>query len=166
MKTLVQALTDSHRDVYMGLEVIRRMADLPEDVSEPELRAALDEVLDFLRQEVLPGCRAEQTSIYPLIGTALQASDAVLRQEDDVVVRLMEKLEALRQRLVYAYFGPQQRRDVRAVLYQLYTVIGMHFIKEDEIYVPMLDSLLTGEQRNELEAAFERSLSAEVGAVA
>jgi iron-sulfur cluster repair protein YtfE (RIC family) len=44
---------------------------------------------------------------------------------------------------------------LRRVLYGLYTLVKVHFAKEEEIYLPLLDSKLTAEEAHAMFEAME-----------
>ena len=53
--------------------------------------------------------------------------------------------------------APVEERELRRVLYGLYAVVKLHFAKEEEVYLPLLDRELTAD---EAQALFERMESA------
>jgi hypothetical protein len=58
------------------------------------------------------------------------------------VHRLTESLRELRVRLDAGEASDELYRDLRRVLYGLYVVVRLHFAKEEEVYVPLLESRL------------------------
>jgi hypothetical protein len=59
------------------------------------------------------------------------------------VLALVDELTALRARLGTDAITPQMSKDLRRVLYGLYAIVKLHFAKEDEVYLPLLDATLT-----------------------
>lgn len=69
------------------------------------------------------------------------------------VERLTAELERIRTDIGAGGIDDQQRRRLRQLLYGLHAVVGLHFIKEEEIYLPELDKTMT---HPEAEAVFDR----------
>jgi hemerythrin-like domain-containing protein len=136
MQPQTEPLLDKHRRFSYSLETIRQSAERVEDLSLPELRKAIDAANAFLVQQFLPHARTEEEEVYPLVNQALGGSATKGLVRDHTEVRqLVLKLTALRERLVYSYFGPSQVRLLRGVLYDISGLIAYHLAKEDELYV-------------------------------
>ena len=52
----------------------------------------------------------------------------------------------LRSQLTGAAVSESQQQALRRVLYGLYAVVTVHFAKEEEVYLPILDARLTREE--------------------
>jgi iron-sulfur cluster repair protein YtfE (RIC family) len=69
------------------------------------------------------------------------------------VERLTQELGTLRVHKTQLSITFEQVSALRRVLYGLYTLVKLHFAKEEEIYLPLLDSKLTkGEAQEMFEA--------------
>jgi hypothetical protein len=68
------------------------------------------------------------------------------------VGRLTAELGVLRAQLVAGPLALAQANALRAVLYGLYALVKVHFAKEEEVYLPLLDARLT---EGEAHAMFE-----------
>jgi hemerythrin-like domain-containing protein len=72
---------------------------------------------------------------------------ATMIKDHEEVVQLAEELESLSKEL-----QREKRLDdelavsLRRVLYGLYTIIGLHFAKEEELYAPLLERGLSPEE--------------------
>lgn len=71
------------------------------------------------------------------------------------VGRLTEELGSLRSHLVGTSMSASQERALRCVLYGLIALVSVHFAKEEEIYLPILDARLTAEEATRLFEAME-----------
>ena len=80
--------------------------------------------LEFLTSHLVPHANAEDVTLYPEVG------------------RLTEELRTA-----------TELADVRRLLYGLYAIVRLHFAKEEEIYLPILDA---GLDPPAAEAMFER----------
>ena len=65
------------------------------------------------------------------------------------VVALTQELTRLRNSLTDAPRA-DQRRALQRVLYGHYTVVRLHFAKEEEVYLPVLDAGLSPEEATEM----------------
>lgn len=166
MQTVTEPLGDEHRDFSDPLEVIRQVAGVG-DLSLPDLRRQIDEVHAFLVERFIPHARAEEEAVDPLIEWVLDAphSTEPMMGDSAEVSRLAGKLLALRERLVYSYFGPAQLRSLRNALYDLHALIELHLAEEDELYLAVLHSRITAaeasEMLQEVEAAEKRPTALE-----
>jgi iron-sulfur cluster repair protein YtfE (RIC family) len=49
-----------------------------------------------------------------------------------------------------------EHRELRRILYGLYALVKLHFAKEEEIYLPLLDRRLSSEEGRDLFEAMEK----------
>jgi iron-sulfur cluster repair protein YtfE (RIC family) len=68
------------------------------------------------------------------------------------VGRLTEELGKLRERLASSGLSSDTAEALRRILYGLYTLVTLHFAKEEEIYLPLLEAHLT---QSEAQAVFQ-----------
>lgn len=71
------------------------------------------------------------------------------------VGRLTEELRQLREQLADQAPSVEQARELRRVLYGLYTLVKVHFAKEEDVYLPLLDSHLTADEARAMFDAME-----------
>ncbi|HET9918312.1 MAG TPA: hemerythrin domain-containing protein [Ktedonobacteraceae bacterium] len=111
----------------------------------------------FLSQHLLPHAQAEERALYPVVGRLIGASEATATMSRDHVEvgRLTEELGSLRSHLVGTSMSASQERALRCVLYGLIALVSVHFAKEEEIYLPILDARLTAEEATRLFEAME-----------
>jgi Hemerythrin HHE cation binding domain len=117
MQTETQPLRDEHRDFSDPLDVIRQVADGVDGLSLPELRRQINALHAFLVDRFIPHVRADEEAVDPLIERVLDAHSATepIVGESAEVSRLAGKLLALRERLLFSYFGPAQLRSLQNV---------------------------------------------------
>jgi hypothetical protein len=78
-----------------------------------------------------------------------------MRRDHVEVGRLTQELEALRHGLTGAALDSGQAKAPRRVLYGLYTLVKVHFAKEEVVYLPLLDARLLPSEARELFEAME-----------
>lgn len=146
MATVTQPLRDEHKELWPHVEALRITADAVGEVPLAVLQRGLDEAYAFLAHHLLAHAQAEERALYPVVQKVLGAPEATATMSRDHVEvgRLVEELGALRAQMagVSAPSDPQARA-LRRVLYGLYALLKVHFAKEEEVYLPLLDARLS-----------------------
>jgi iron-sulfur cluster repair protein YtfE (RIC family) len=141
----IEAFREEHRQLLKHLAHIRSTArELPE-LSENERASRRERILDFLEHTLIPHAEAEEEVLYPEIGRILGDLRATetMRYEHGAI---RERIVALRQAKV------ADTRGLEEVLYGLHALIIVHFAKEEEVYLPLLEA----EPEQKVRALFER----------
>jgi iron-sulfur cluster repair protein YtfE (RIC family) len=141
-------LRDEHQELIPHIEALR---DAGEAVgsSTNDVLALVDEAYEFLTHHLIPHAMAEDEALYPVVQRVMGAPEATATMSRDhkEVDRLTASLNELRARVRAGETGDAIERELRRVLYGLYAVVKLHFAKEEEVYVPLLEA-----QLNESEA--------------
>ena len=155
MTTLTQPLRDEHRELYPEVERILTAADLVGRASVDEVRQAVDAAYKFLAYHLLPHAQAEDAALYPTVQQVLNSPEATRTMSRDHVEvgRYIDELAALKNGLSGVSLTISQITELRRVLYGLYAMVKLHFAKEEEVYLLILDQRLTPEAATEM---FER----------
>lgn len=145
MARLTQPLREEHQELLPHIAHLRIAADLMGEAPIEEVRRAVDEAYGFLVGHLIPHAQAEDAVLYPIVGRVMGAPEApaTMRRDHVEVGRLTEELGALRARLAAGAADQAVLRDLRRVLYGLSVLVGVHFAKEEEVYLPLLDARLT-----------------------
>jgi iron-sulfur cluster repair protein YtfE (RIC family) len=159
MPSIMQPLREEHQELLPQIERLRAVADVIGDVSVETLQQAVDEVYAFLTLHLIPHAQAEDAALYPVIGKAMGAAQATATMSRDHVEvgRLTDELAAVRSEIATGYQDERQAKALRRILYGLYALIKVHFAKEEEIYLPLLEARLTGDEARELFGAMEHA---------
>ena len=159
MVPLTQPLRDEHKELLPHIEMLRKVADGIGEVPFASLKQGVDEAYAFLTHHLLPHAQAEERALYPVVGRLMGAQEATATMSRDHVEvgRLTEELGTLRSHLVDASVDESQEKALRRVLYSLSAVVTVHFAKEEEIYLPILDAGLTPEEAHGMFEAMERA---------
>lgn len=157
MITLTQPLRDEHKELLPHIEHLGDLADLVGDVPMEALERGVDEAYHFLAHHLIPHAQAEDRALYPVVARVMGATEATatMRYDHVEVGRLTQELDALRLSLTGASLDPVQARSLRRVLYGLYELVKTHFVKEEEVYLPLLDARLLPSEARELFEAME-----------
>lgn len=154
MKTLTQPLRDEHKELFPHVDRIRQAAESIGDAPLTEVRRGVEEVYDFLANHLKPHAEAEDAALYPVVQQVLGSPEATKTMSRDHVEvgRYIEELAALKDSMAEP-LTPAQIKSLRRVLFGVYALVKVHFAKEEEVYLPILDRRLTPEAAQEM---FER----------
>ncbi len=75
---------------------------------------------------------------------------ATMSRDHLEVERLTEELGTLRVHRSQLTVTTIQAQALRRVLYGLYTLVKVHFAKEEEVYLPLLDEKLSAKEAHEM----------------
>ena len=159
MTQLIQPLRDEHKELLPHIELLRTVADAIGEASIASLLRSVDEAYAFLTHHLLPHAQAEERALYPVVGRLMGAPEATATMSRDhiEIARLTEELRSLRSHLGGASVDVSQEQALRRVLYGLHALIRVHFAKEEEVYLPILDARLTADEAHQLVGAMERA---------
>jgi iron-sulfur cluster repair protein YtfE (RIC family) len=159
MKTLTQPLRDEHRELFPEVERILAVANGVGTDPLDDLRRGVDRAYDFLALHLLPHAQAEDAALYPVVQQVLGSPDATRTMSRDhiEVGRYIADLETLRRDLAGGSPRPDQIAQLRRVLYGLYAIVKLHFAKEEEVYLPILDQRLSPESADDMFSSLERA---------
>ncbi len=166
MAILTQPLREEHKELLPHIEAIRQVADASGEAPLSELRPQIDGVYDFLVHHLLPHAQAEEAALYPVVGKVMGAPEATgtMSRDHVEVERLIEELGMLRSNVSGSTLTMEQIKDLRRVLYGLYTLVKVHFAKEEEVYLPILDARLTPDAARRLFEDMEQAAHQAKGA--
>jgi iron-sulfur cluster repair protein YtfE (RIC family) len=162
MDTITQPVRDEHRELLPKIERIRRVADSIGVVPLAVLRERIAEVRSFLVHELIPHARAEDIALYPVVARVMGAPEATatMRHDHVEVTSLVDELGAVAPELEASSLPLEVGHALRRILYGLYVLIKVHFVEEEEIYLPLLEDGLAEEEARvmigEMEAAAAR----------
>ena len=159
MTTLTQPLRDEHKELFPHIETLK-LAGL--SIHGTLNQASLDlinESYEFLTTHLLPHAQAEEAALYPAVQKVMGTPyGTVTMSRDHVEVeRLTQELAALRDQVSTSEIGAKQANELKRVLYGLYTLVKVHFAKEEEVYLPLLDANLTADEAKDLFEAMEEA---------
>jgi iron-sulfur cluster repair protein YtfE (RIC family) len=144
-----------HGELLPHIERLRLVANSIGTAPVDHVRQGVKRIHEFLEHELIPHAQGEDEVLYPAVGQLLGSplATATMSRDHVAVRELTDELGRLRAQMRSSDLDPTLMNELRRVLYGLYTLIWVHFAKEQEIYFPMLDEALTREAATEL---FER----------
>jgi iron-sulfur cluster repair protein YtfE (RIC family) len=152
MARFTRPLREEHVRLQPHIRRIGDVADLVGEAELDELRPALDDVYEFLARKLVPHMVAKERALYPLLATAMGSpgSTATMRLDHVEIARLTRELGILRKRLADDTVSPADISALRRALYGLATLVRLHLAKEEELYLPLLDRILTEARAREM----------------
>jgi hemerythrin-like domain-containing protein len=164
MTVVTQPLRDEHQDLLPQLETVRMAAEAAGQASSDVLRERLDAALAFLAH-LLVHAQAEERALYPVVGRVMGAPEATATMSRDHVEvgRFVAELRRRRSRLASGPVSEDDAQELRRLLYGLYALVRVHFAKEEEVYLPILDARLSAGEARAMFEAMEREAAAALG---
>ncbi len=157
MASITQPLRDEHKALYPQVEVLRLAGDVVNESLTSLAHDKIEQSYNFLTRQLIPHAQAEEKALYPMVEKAMGAPQATATMSRDhvEVERLTEVLGTLRVHRTQLSITFDQVMALRRVLYGLYTIVKLHFAKEEEIYLPLLDAKLTAEEAKAMFTAMD-----------
>ena len=152
MADVARYLIDEHKELLPHIEELRIVADSVGDFPPRLLLRGIDKLYDFLINQLIPHAQAEEETLYPAVAKILGTPQATATMSRDhaEVSRLTGQLRVLRSQICTSGFDADKTKELRRLLYGLYTLLKIHFAKEEELYLPMLDARLGEFEAHEL----------------
>lgn len=147
MNTLTQPLRDEHKQLIPHIEKILEVADSIPEASLEQIRDGVKDVYEFLAYHLVPHAQAEDVALYPIVQKVLGSPDATRTMSRDhvEVERYIEELAEL-----WKGLSSQNYKELQRVLYGLYALVKVHFAKEEEVYLPILEERLSPDEAKEM----------------
>jgi len=109
-------------------------------------------IVAFLRDHLVPHARAEEEALYPTVERVLGAPGATGTMKADHV-EVVKRIDALADLVGAVGARPpsvEQAEQLRAQLYGLEAILVLHFHKEEEVLLPVLDEHLSEEEAQDM----------------
>jgi iron-sulfur cluster repair protein YtfE (RIC family) len=157
MTSLTQPLRDEHKALYTQVENLKLAGDAINESLTSFAHDKIEQSYDFLTRQLLPHAQAEEKALYPMVQKVMGAARATATMSLDhvEVERLTQELGTLRVHKTQLSITFNQAMALRRVLYGLYALVKVHFAKEEEIYLPLLDTGLSAEEAQTMFEAME-----------
>lgn len=160
MTTITESLRIEHKELYPHIESLRIAGEsIHEHLFSPFIREEVEKAYKFLTHELIPHARAEDKALYPVVQKVMGAKEATATMSRDHIE--VDKLTGELREVLARVNGPaitaEQTQSMRRILFGLYTLVLVHFAKEEEVYLPLLDSHLTEKEAKAMFEAMEQA---------
>ncbi len=162
MDRLTQPLRDEHAGLRPDIDQLRELADVAQELPTGELARRIEDASTFLRTHLLVHARAEEAVLYPAVEEAMGSAGATatMIRDHTEIVHLIQELGEIDPAARGGEPSDDDLRHLRRLLYGLHAVLVLHFAKEEEIYLPLLDERLTPDSAAELFTELEKAAAA------
>lgn len=152
-------LRHESRELLPQVERLQLAADGVGELSFQILWDLIDDAYRFLTYRLMPHMKAEDEVLHPVVGKLMGTADATATMSRDhlEVLRLTGELSQLRSQISISSPSIAQAKELRRILYGLHAVLKLHFAKEEEIYLPVLDNWLTLDHAGEVFEAMQEA---------
>jgi iron-sulfur cluster repair protein YtfE (RIC family) len=135
-----------HRQLVAQVEELREAAAGAGSLDRGGMHGRVARALAFLDEALLPHAQVEEATLYPLVEATLGSpgATATMRRDHVEIARMTEALRFLETRLRH-HPTRETIEALRRLLYGLHAVVMLHFAKEEELYLPILDRELPDE---------------------
>jgi hemerythrin-like domain-containing protein len=147
-----EPLRAEHRDLLPHLRALDTAADDVDRWDRDEAVHVLGEVVGFLRGHLVPHATAEEHVLYPAVEDAMAApgATATMRADHTEIVARIDRLAGTVATVEERWPDADLARDVVHQLVGLSAILQLHFDKEEEILLPVLDARLGVDEAAEL----------------
>ncbi len=155
MALITQPLRDEHKGLLPKIELLKATADAIAEGPTAPFAQAVEGAYHFLMGHLLPHAKAEDKALYPVVAKVMGSPKATMTMSRDhaEVERLIEALERLLPGVQGKALNKSDAISLRRVLYGLHAIIKLHFAKEEEVYLPLLDASLNAAEAKAMFAA-------------
>lgn len=152
MSSVTQPLREEHKELLPHIESLLLAAEAVTENPGEDIFNLITEAENFLVYHLIPHAQAEDRALYPVVQKVMGAPEATATMSRDhiEVGRLVEELKMIRSQITGRRINPEQVRGLQRVLYGLYALVKVHFAKEEEIYLPLLDARLSPDEAAEM----------------
>lgn len=159
MSAITQPLREEHKELYPHVEELRLAAEAVTEKPADTLFPLIESAYIFLTRGLIPHAQAEEHALYPVVQKVMGSPEATgtMSRDHVEVGRLTDELGVLRGQFHGSSLGPDQVRELRRVLYGLYALVKLHFAKEEEVYLPLLDARLSPQEGKAMFEAMEKA---------
>ena len=159
MTQFTQPLREEHQELLPHIQQMQTTADAVGIAPLASLRQGINETYAFLTRQLLPHAQAEEAALYPVVEEVMGAPEvtATMSRDHVAISQLTAELGKLRVPQDQTSLAPAQEQALRRVLYGLAALVAVHFAKEEEIYLPILDAHLSEAQAHRLFETMERA---------
>lgn len=147
-----QPIRDEHSELLPHIENLRRLGDAA-CTSDDNLESLLKRSVEFLQEHLLIHAGAEERVLYPHVAELMGTSTATATMSRDHV-------EVERRTAELANTPASDRAAVARLAYALHAIVSLHFAKEEEVYLALMDAEMSVDDVAALYQRMETAASA------
>jgi iron-sulfur cluster repair protein YtfE (RIC family) len=139
-----EPLRSEHRDLLPHLLALDTAANDAATWDRDTAVATLGDLVEFLRGHLVPHATAEEAVLYPAVEEAMGApgATATMRADHVEIVARIDRLAESAAAVEHRWPDADLARDVAHQLVGLSAILHLHFSKEEDVLLPVLDASL------------------------
>ncbi|MGZ4511992.1 MAG: hemerythrin domain-containing protein [Mycobacterium sp.] len=139
-----EPLRAEHRDLLPHLQGLETIAEEVDRWDADEAAHVLGDIVGFLRGHLVPHAGAEEQVLYPAVEEAMAApgATATMRADHVEIVSRIDRLADTAATIAIRWPDDTLARDLAHQLVGLSAILLLHFRKEEEVLLPVLDTTL------------------------
>ena len=147
-----EPLRAEHRDLLPHLLALDAAANDAAGWDRDVAARALGDIVGFLRGHLVPHAAAEEAVLYPAVEEAMAApgATATMRADHVEIVARIDRLADTAASVAQRWPDAELARDLAHQLVGLSAILQLHFHKEEEVLLPVLDDSLSAEDATAL----------------
>lgn len=147
-----EPLRAEHRELLPHLHALDTAADEIDKWDARGARRVLGEIVTFLRDHLVPHATAEEQVLYPAVEEAMGApgATATMRADHTEIVARIDRLADTAALVPERWPDLELVRDLTHQLVGLSAILQLHFAKEEDVLLPVLDDTLDEDRAREL----------------
>ena len=140
-----EPLRAEHRGLLPHLQGLETLTDEVDRWDADEAAHVLGDIVGFLRGHLVPHARAEEQVLYPAVEEAMAApgATATMRADHAEIVPRIDRLADTAATVADRWPDNAVARDLTHQLVGLSAILLLHFRKEEEVLLPVLDTTLS-----------------------
>jgi iron-sulfur cluster repair protein YtfE (RIC family) len=153
---VTEPLRAEHRELLPKVAELATAGDSVGVAPLAEQRQKVHASYLFLSEHLIPHAVSEDKVLYVKVDSLIGKKNVgtnptdTMRRDHTEVGTLTAKLGELDAKLQSAAPSSAEQRELRKTLYALNGIVGLHFAKEEEVYLPLLDKKLSAAQAQQL----------------
>jgi iron-sulfur cluster repair protein YtfE (RIC family) len=147
-----EPLRAEHRDLLPHLHALDTAATDVDRWDREQTIGHLGDIVEFLRDHLVPHAAAEEQVLYPAVEDAMAApgATATMRADHSEIVARINHLADTVPIVEARWPDADLARDLAHQLVGLSAILILHFRKEEDVLLPVLDTALRPEQATAL----------------
>ncbi len=141
-----QTISQLHRNLF------NQLVELANTVEAEQSQSSLDELVNYLRNDMIAHFRDEDRSLYPVVEPLIKAhgqATAGLDMDHDFVEQYIQRIAALAQEVKAADAAQQAQlwQRARDLLVRMEAILEVHLSKEEALLVPLFEKYLPEDEQ-------------------
>lgn len=152
-------LASAREPLHAGLNTLRVAANAVTTAERRFALASLDAALSYLREQLLPACRAEEATLFVAVDGLMGVVNSchVMSAQHTTIIRMAGDLAQAVDAARAANNAGEYAQYLQPLLHGLYALCRAHLESEDEAYLGLLEAMLSESQQGALVSRYSEA---------